>query len=119
MASADGKTNPFGDGKSGATGNSGGSSQGMSDHHGPSIKQKMGTSIAGQFDGDHPEKGDKYLKVDPPSDREGLVGQTAKGMKHKPFKVGSGPSMGGANPDPEDGGPVGDVRNEPTADSES
>jgi hypothetical protein len=108
----DGKSNPFGNGKSGADGNSGGgSSQGMSNHRGPDLKQKSGSSIAGSFDGDHPEKGDKYLKIDPPSDREGLVGQTVKGLKNgKPFKLGGkGPSMPSENADEKDGGPVGDV----------
>lgn len=115
----DGKSNPFGSGKGGAGNSGGGSSQGMSDHHGPTIKQKMGTSTAGSFDGDHPEKGDKYLKIDPPSDREGMIGQTASGMKHKPFKVGGkGPSMPSSNADEKAGGSVGDV-DVPTADTES
>jgi len=118
MASGDGKSNPFGDGKSGAVGNkSGGSMPGMSAHRGPERTQKMGESLAGQFDGDRPEEGDKFLKADPPSDRKGLVGQTVSGLKSKPFKLG-GPSMGGENADVGDAGPVGDVRNEPEPDTE-
>jgi hypothetical protein len=115
----DGKSNPFGDGKSGADGNkSGGSAQ----HRGPDRSQKMGESIAGSFTGDHPEKGDKHLKVDAPSDRKGLVGQTAEGgMKHKPVRFNGGPSAGGENSDSgmDDAVGVGDVRDEPESDSES
>jgi hypothetical protein len=117
----DGKSNPFGSGKSGADGNkSGGSSAGMSGHRGPERSQKMGESTTGQFDGDRPPTGDKYLKVDPPTDRKGLVGQKADdkgGMKHKPFKLGGkGPSMGGENSDSDLEGGVGDLRDEPTPD---
>jgi len=127
MASANGKQNPFGNGKSGAVGNSGGgSTPGMSNHRGPDRSQKMGESIAGQFDGDHPKEGDKHLKVDPPASRvkPGFVQQCADdkgGLKSGgPWKNlgGKGPSMPSENSDIDDGGPAGDVRNEPTADSE-
>jgi hypothetical protein len=118
----DGKTNPFGDGKSGASGNSGGGAMPglVKGHMGPNRSQKMGCSNDGQFDGDQPEKGDKYLKIDPPDDRKGLVDQTAKGMKKKPFSLGGkGPSMPSSNASIADAAtPVGDVRNEPDADQD-
>lgn len=107
----DGKSNPFGNGKSGATGNSGGGScKGLdSKQRGPDIPQKSG--LAADINADSISEGGRILKLDPPSDRQGLVGQTAKGMKHKPFKLGGG-SGPAKNADVSDGGPVGDVPNE-------
>jgi hypothetical protein len=113
MASADGKSNPFGDGKSGATGNSdGGTTKGLVNQRGPDRPQKSG--LAEDINTDNIPAGGRILKLDPPSDRQGLVGQTAaSGMKHKPFKLGGkGPAMPSSNGDSGDGGPVGDVPNE-------
>jgi hypothetical protein len=111
MASGDGKSNPFGNGKSGATGNgSGGSMPGYSDHRGPDRPQKMGAS---NFNADSVPKGGRVLKLDPPSDRQGLVGQTAtKGLSGGlPFKINGGPAMPDSNADSSEGGPVGDIPN--------
>lgn len=109
MASADGKDSPFNsDGKSGATGNgSGGKMAGINGHRGPNIPQKMGPP---DFCPDSVPPGGRVLKVDPPSDRQGLVGQTADGMKHKPFKLG-GSAGGGENTPPDEAAPVGDIDN--------
>lgn len=119
-----GKDNPFNpDGKSGAMGNAaGGKFDGMKEHRGVDRSQSMGDSLKGQYDGDRPSEGDKHLKVDPPASRvkPGLVSQTAEGgMRNKPYKLGGkGPSMPAENADESDAGPVGDVRNEPSADSD-
>ena len=116
MANGDGKSNPFGDGKSGAVGNGGGgSSPGLKNQRGPDIPQKSG--MPSDIHADSIAKGGRILKLDPPSDRDGLVGQTAAGgMKHKPFKLHGGSPKGGENADPSDGGPVGDIPNEDTPD---
>ncbi len=116
MASADGKSNPFNsDGKSGAVGNSGGgSSAGFSNQRGPDRPQKMGPP---DFNPDSVAEGGRILKVDAPSDRGGLVGQTAEGMKHKPFKLGGGGGGGGENAPVEDAGPVGDIPMDPSSDT--
>lgn len=111
--SADGKTNPFNsDGKSGATGNgSGGSSKGLTNQRGPDVPQKMGLP---DFNADSVAEGGRILKLDPPSDRGGLVGATAAGPKHKPFKLGGGSSTPAKNAPESEAGPVGDL---PTADT--
>jgi hypothetical protein len=116
--SADGKSNPFNsDGKSGAVGNSGGGKQsGMVDQRGPDRPQKLGPPL---FNPDNVPDGGRILKLDPPSDRGGLVGQTAgvgsDGMKHKPYRVGGSPSTKPPeNADVADTSQVGDV---PVADS--
>lgn len=110
MASADGKSNPFGDGKSGAVGNGqGGTSAGMSNHRGPDRPQKMGAS---DFNADSVPKGGRVLKLDPPGDRQGLIGQTVSGLKGGlPFKLNGGPAMPASNPSSSEGGPVGDIPN--------
>lgn len=113
----DGKTNPFNpDGKSGAAGNgSGGGMGGMHAHRGPDRPQSMG---AGDFNPDSVPEGGRILKLDPPSDRQGLVGQTVKGLTGgKPFKLNGGPTMPAQNATPDEGGPVGDIPNEDSADA--
>jgi hypothetical protein len=117
MGNADGKSNPFNtDGASGAVGNkSGGSQAGMSNQRGPDRPQKMG---AADFNPDSVADGGRIMKLDPPSDRQGMVNQTAaKGMAHKPFKLGGkGPAMPAQNAEPDEGGPVGDIPNSDTSD---
>jgi hypothetical protein len=104
MASADGKSSPFNpDGKSGAAGNGAAYDEGC--HRGPDRPQKMGES---DYNRSSVPDGGKVLKVDPPSDRGGLVGQTAEGgMKHRPFKLSKDEST--KNSDVEDAAPAGDV----------
>lgn len=113
----DGKSSPFNsDGKSGADGNgAGGKMAGIKDHRGVDRPQKMG---AGDFNPDSVAPGGRTLKLDPPGDREGLIGQDVKGMKGgKPFKLGGkGPSMPSENAGPDEGGPVGDL---PAPDTEA
>jgi hypothetical protein len=111
MGNGDGKSNPFGDGKSGAVGNSGGAGfKGMSNHRGPDIPQSKGEPLVNP---DSVAEGGRILHMDPPSNRQGLVGQTVKGMTGgKPFKLGGkGPSMPSENADESEGGPVGDIPN--------
>jgi hypothetical protein len=115
-----GKSNPFNpDGKSGADGNSGGGKQsGIANQRGPDRPQKMGPD---GFNPDSVPDGGRILKIDPPSDRGGLVNQTAgvdsTGMKHKPYKVGGGSTTPPKNADVSEGGPVGDVPVDPTPDT--
>lgn len=106
MANADGKSSPFNpDGKSGATGNSAGYEN---CHIGENRSQKMGPN-ADLHAASIPEGG-RILKLDPPSDRQGLVGQTAEGgMKHKPFKLGGGDSSTTNTGIEQAAGSVGDV----------
>ena len=108
MASGDGKSNPFGNGTSGAVGNSGGGDMpGIKDHKGPDRPQRMGPN-ADLHAASIPEGG-RILKLDPKGDRGGMVDQTAEGgMKHKPFKLGSS-DMPGENS--QEAGSVGDVDN--------
>lgn len=112
MSNGDGKSNPFGNGSSGAVGNSGGGTQQGFDakrQQGPDRTQRMGAS---NFNPDSVPNGGRILKLDPPSDRQGLVGQTATGgLKKGPWKNlgGKGPSMPGENAEPDEGGPVGDI----------
>src|ERR1019366_1248410 len=116
MASADGKTNPFNaDGKSGATGNKdGGSSQGLSKmQRGPDRSQKSGPP---DFNPDSVSEGGRILKLDPPSDRGGLVGQTVAGMKHKPYKIGGSTTTPAKNTEVDDTPPVGDILMDPPSD---
>ena len=116
MASADGKTNPFNaDGKSGAVGNKdGGTSQGFSKmQRGPDRAQKSGPP---DFNPDSVSEGGRILKLDPPSDRGGLVGQTVTGMKHKPFKLGGSSTTPAKNTEVDDTAPVGDIPMDPPSD---
>lgn len=116
MANADGKSNPFNpDGKSGAVGNSGGgSSAGMSNQRGPDRPQKSGPP---DFNADSVAEGGRILKMDPPSDRGGMIGTTPAGQKHKPFKLGGSTTTPKTNAPESDAGPVGDIPTEPTADT--
>jgi len=113
---ADGKSNPFSpDGKSGAVGNSdAGKSAGMTNQRGPDRPQKSGPP---DFNADSVADGGRTLHMDPPSDRGGMIGTTPAGQKHKPFKLGGSTAAPAKNSDVEDGGPVGDIPNEPTADT--
>jgi hypothetical protein len=127
---ASGKDSPFNpDGKSGAPGNSdGGAQSGMSGHRGPDRKQQMGNN---GFNPDSVPDGGRVPAFDPPGDRDGLVGQTAKGgmLKSGPMRMGAG--RGGKKSSLADGaegqhgtetendqkvGPVGNVPNSDTAD---
>jgi hypothetical protein len=124
-----GKTSPFNpDGKSGATGNnSGATAPGMSKHRGPDRPQRMGNN---DFNPDSVPDGGRVLKIEPPGDRSGMIGQTAtRGIIPRgPFKIGMGnggkkSSLAGGeggqkgtetkNADINKGGPVGDI---PTSD---
>jgi hypothetical protein len=114
----DGKSNPFAsDGKSGADGNgAGGKFAGLSAQRGPDRAQRVGPP---DFNPDSVAPGGRILKLDPPSDRQGLVGQMADekgGMKHKPFKLGgsAGGARDNASPDEAIEGTVGDI---PSADA--
>ena len=114
--SGDGKSNPFNtDGKSGAVGNKdGGSSQGLSKMQcGPDRSQKSGPP---DFNPDSVADGGRILKLDPPSDRGGLVGQTVAGMKHKPYKLGGSTTTPAMNTDVDKTAPVGDIPMDPPAD---
>jgi len=108
----DGKSNPFNpDGKSGAEGNkSGGGFAGMKNQRGPDRPQRSGPP---DFNPDSVAPAGRVLKLDPPSDRDGLVTQKADekgGMTHKPFKLGSssGPTTN-ASADEAIEGSVGDI----------
>lgn len=108
MASGDGKSNPFGNGSSGAVGNgSGESCPGIAKQRGPDRPQKMGAT---NFNPDSVSPGGRVLKLDPKGDRQGMIGQNAQGMtRGKPFKLGSGPSYGDDNGEPDDVKPAGQI----------
>jgi hypothetical protein len=113
MASADGKSNPFNtDGKSGAVGND---DTGVSDKRGGMVGQlginRPQKSGPPDFNPDSVADGGRILKMDPPSDRGGLVGTTASGQKHKPFKLGGSTTTPSTNTPDEQ--PVGDVPQDP------
>lgn len=112
----DGKSNPFNpDGKSGAVGNGGGgSNQGLVNQRGPDRPQKSGPP---DFNPDSVVPGGRVLKLDPPSDRGGLVGATAAGPKHKPFKLGGSSTTPATNAPESAAGPVGDIPTEPPSDT--
>lgn len=129
MASASGKDSPFNpDGKSGATGNTGGgSAPGLKDHRGPDRSQRMGNN---GFNPDSVPAGGRVPKFDPPGDRDGLVGQTAKDgmLKSGPMRVSGGRGAKSSslsegegqhgketeNADVDEGGPAGDIPNTDT-----
>lgn len=82
---------PFGDGKSGAPGNS---ASGGSKHIGDNRPQKSGEP---PVNATTVPEGGRIFAVDPPGDRDGLVGQTAtgSGADKVPFKNMSGGLTGG------------------------
>lgn len=90
MARGKADTNPFNsDGKGGATGNQWGGGTGFArirNNVPPSLRQKHGSlrnpqSVA---------EGGPFLKLDPPSDRERMVGTTADSGQRRPFRIEGG-----------------------------
>jgi hypothetical protein len=106
MANGNGKSSPFNpDGRSGAADNTSGTQPGFTaNRRGPERPQTMGNNRAPQS----VPKGGPILRLDPPSDRQGLIGTTADPNQRRPFKIGTpaSPAQGGDDGDEQEVGRI-------------